>query len=149
MVISQITTLRAHLLWQLMCGRPSVGRSTPTRMAISQIPTLRPHLLWQVICGWAIVGRSIPHRTDYFTDYCSESSPTLTAHMQQTKSVGRSIPHRMVIHRLLPLRAQLLWQLLCGRASVGRSTLTRMAWFHRLLLWELTYSDRSYVAEQV
>ena len=49
--ISQIPTLRAHLLWQLICGRPSVGRSTPHRMAILQsddshlIPTLRAHMV--------------------------------------------------------------------------------------------------------
>ena len=79
MVILQITTVRAYLLWQLLCGRPSVGRSTPTRMAISQIATLRAHLLWQIICGRLIIGRSSLQSND-FTNTYSEISyliPTL------------------------------------------------------------------------
>ena len=77
--ISQIPTLRAHLIWQLLCGRPNVGRSTPTRMAISQITSLRAHLLWQIICGRLIIGRSSIQSNDFTNSY-SESSyliPTL------------------------------------------------------------------------
>ena len=153
MVISQISTLRTHLIWQLICGRPSVGRSVPfCRTAISQIPALRAHiwfLLWLIICG--------------------------------RPGAGRSTTCRTVISQILTLRAHILWQSICGRSSIGRSipplnsnftdcyfesSPTQKAhmwqleywqiyppsveqWFHRLLLWELTYSDRSYVVDQV
>ena len=43
--ISQIPTL----VWELIFGRPSVGRSTPCQMAISQIPALTAHISWQLI----------------------------------------------------------------------------------------------------
>ena len=91
MVISQITTLRAHLLWQLICGRPSVGKSTPTRMAISQIATLRAHLLWQLICGRLSVGRSTPTRM------AISQIATLRAHLLWQIICGRLIIGRSSI----------------------------------------------------
>ena len=64
--ISQIPTL----VWELIFGRPSVGRSTPCQMAISQIPALTAHISWQLIFhshserstfGRPGLGRSTPH----------------------------------------------------------------------------------------
>ena len=49
------------VLWELILGRPSVGRSTPYQMAISRIPALTVHisfLLWELILGRPSVGRS-------------------------------------------------------------------------------------------
>ena len=48
--------------WELIFGRPSVGRSSPLQMAISQILALTAHisfLLWELIFGRPNVGRSI------------------------------------------------------------------------------------------
>ena len=164
MVILQIPTLRAHLLWQFICGRPSVGRlhpqrkaishirallwelifgrpglgrSTPLRLAISQIPTLRPHLLWQLICGRPSVGRSTPHRMAML------QIPSLTAHMWQTKC--REIyPLRMAISHI----PALLWELIFGWPGLGRSTPHRMAISHSPtvrphLFWQLTHGRPS------
>ena len=64
--ISQIPTL----VWELIFGRPSVGRITPCQMAISQIPALTAHIWWQLIFhshsesstfGRPGLGRSTPH----------------------------------------------------------------------------------------
>ena len=49
------------LLWELIFGRPNVGRSTSHQMAISQIAALTAHisfLLWELIFVWPSVGRS-------------------------------------------------------------------------------------------
>ena len=142
--ISQIPALTTHislLLWELIFGRPNVGRSNPplNRNFTDSysdssyfIPTLRTHicrpgvgrstqpsngnyrfLLWELIFGRPSVGRSIPP---------SNGNDTF-----------------------------LLWELIFDRPDVGRSTL--LEWqFHRLLLWQLifhSYSQNSYLAHQV
>ena len=134
-------SVRAHLLWQLICGRPSVGRSTPHKMAISQIATLRAHLLWQII-------GSTPHRM------AISQIATLRAHLLWQiicgrPSVGRSTPlHRMAISQIATLRVHLLWQVVCGRANVGISIPPERQ-FYRVLLWELICADEVFYAKDL
>ena len=123
MAISQIPTLRAHLLWQVMCGRRKCRQIyPPLEWLILQIATLRAHiwfLLWQLICG--------------------------------RPSVGRSTPTRMAISQIATLRAHLLWQIICGRPIIGRSSLQNNDFTNSYS--ESSYLiptlDSSYVADQV
>ena len=130
MAISQIPTLRAHiwfLLWQLLCGRPNVGRSSPLlEWSISQITSVRAHLLWQLICSRPSVGRSTLPQTMIISQIPTLKSSylifTLTAPMWQTKC-RQIYPYRMAISQIATLRAHLLWQIICGRLIIGRSSI--------------------------
>ena len=128
MAISQIPTLIAYiwfLLWELICGRPSVGRSTSHcdftdsySESSYLIPTETTHM-WQTKCR-----QIYPHppQNGNFTDYYSEIS-MLRAHIWQTR-FWQIYLLQLVISQIPTLRAHicfLLWELTCGRPSVGRS----------------------------
>ena len=99
MAISQMPALTAHisfLLWELIFGRPGVGRSTPLHqiaiidsysensyLADHMLAGLPPHpsngdyrfLFWELIFGRPSFGRSTPYQLNgNFTDSCSDSS---------------------------------------------------------------------------
>ena len=140
MAISQIPALTAHYSESSTIGRPVLGRCNPCQMAISQIPTL----LWKLIFVRLSVGRSTPpiiwqfHRfllwQLIFHSY-SESSTF------GRPGLGRCNPCQIAILQI----PDLLWKLIFGRPSVGRSTAPHQWQFHRFLL----YPERSYLADQV
>ena len=137
-VISQIpalTALISFLLWELIFGRPGVGRSTPLHQMViidsypessyladqvlaDQPPTSNDNyrfLLCKLILGRPSVGRSPPtHQT------AISQIPALTAHI-----------------------SFLLWELIFGRPGVGRSTP-----LHQMVIID-SYPESSYLADQV
>ena len=128
--ISQIPTL----VWELIFGRPSVGRITPCQMAISQIPALTAHIWWQLI----------------FHSH-SESSTF------GRPGLGRSTPHFWVAISLIPtlttLISFLLWELIIWKTrswQIYHPLFERQ--FHWFLLWQLLFHStlRAYhLADQV
>ena len=109
--ISQIPAL----IWELIFGRPRVGRSTPCQMAISQISALTAHisfLLWELIIwqtrSWQIY---LPSNGD-FTDSCSDSSLLWELIIWQTRSWQIYPPHQMAISQIPALTAHISWQLI-------------------------------------
>ena len=181
MAISQIPAL----LWKLIFGRPSFGRSTPHHMAISQIaaqtnsyfsPTLKaphladqvladlppssmailpiPALLWKLIFGRPSVGRSNPPHQWQFHRFPWNSYfiLTLTAQHLADQVLADLPPHQMAISQI----PALLWKLIIGRPSVGRSTPCQMAILQiaaltahiSFLLWELTTLRAQHLADQ-
>ena len=109
--ISQIPAL----IWELIFGRPSVGRSTPVKWQFHRF------LLWQLI----------------FHSYSESSS-------FGRPGPDRSTSHPMVILQILALTAHYSENLSFGRPGLGRS-IPLIKWqFHRFLLWQLTFHDSSH-----
>ena len=138
--IHRFLHLTAHHSESSTFGRPVLGRSTPCQMAISQIPAL----LWKLIFGRPSVGRSTPHHM------AISQIAALTAHISfllwqlhiwQTRSWQIYPPSSMAILQI----PALLWKLIFGRPSGGRSNPPHQWQFHRFLL----YPGRSYLADQV
>ena len=126
MAISQIPALTAHisfLLWELIFGRSSVGRSNPipssyVNFTDSCSDSSYFTLLWELIFGRPDVGRSThyPSNGDYRF--------LLWKFIFGRPNVGRSTPHQIAISQIPVLTAHisfLLWELIFGRPGVGRS----------------------------
>ena len=174
MAISQIPALTAHisfLLWKLIVGRPSVGRSTPLlngnfTYSCSDSSELN---IWQTR-SWQIY----PPINGNFTYYCSDSSelniwqtkswqiyppqisqiPALTAHISfllwelniwQTRSWQICPPCQMVISQI----PALLWKLIFGRPSVGISTPHKQQFLIPALTAHISFPLNSYLTDQV
>ena len=121
MAISQIPAL----LWKLIIGRPSVGRSTPCQMAILQIAALTAHISFLL---WELTTLRAQHLADQFLSDVTPHQmaisqiPALTAHISfllweliiwQTRS-WQFYPHPMVISQIsgeIPI-SFLLWVLI-------------------------------------
>ena len=175
-----ISTLRAHI-WQTSCGQiyppikwwfhrlllwclifhsfsegsylaDQVLADLPPLEWQFQIPVLTVHiscLLWELIFGRSGVGRYTPHQMAIsqipaLTVHISFS--VLSAHIWQTR-MGRSTPPPTSNSNY----RFLIWELIFGRPSVGRST--PLEWqFHWFLLWQLIFhfcSESSYLADQL
>ena len=142
MAISQIPALTAHYSESSISqiGRPVLGRCNPCQMAISQIPAL----LWKLIFGRAqVLADQHPPSYGNFTDFCSENSyfiPTLKAPHLADQVLAHLPPSSMTILQI----PDLLWKLIFGRLSVGRSNPHPIIWeFHRFLLWQLIFHSYS------
>ena len=131
--ISQIPTL----VWELIFGRPSVGRIAPCQMAISQIPVLTAHIWWQLIFSFPLWELDIwqtrswqiyhPFLSGNFTD--SYSDKLLFHSYSESLSFGRpgpnrSTPHAMVISQIPALTAHYSESSTFGRPGLGRYTPT-------------------------
>ena len=131
-------------------GRPGLGRSTPSSMAILLIPAL----LWKLIFGRPSVGRSNPPHQWQFHRFLWNSYfiLTLTAQHLADQVLADLPPHQMAISQI----PALLWKLIIGRPSVGRSTPCQMAILQiaaltahiSFLLWELTTLRAQHLADQ-
>ena len=136
------------LLWELIFGRPSVGRYTPLFNAdftdscfdhSYSIPNLRTHI-WQI----QVLADLLPTSNGNFTDCCSE----LIFHYYSQNSyfalqvLADLPPIKWQFHRLL------LWQLIfhyysqnsyLAHADVHRSSPALTCSYCRFLLWELIF----------
>ena len=164
------------LLWELIFGRPRVGRSTPLK------PPFHKFLLWQLILDSysesSYLARPNVGRYNPPVEQLISQIPALTAHISfllwelifDTPGVGRSIPPsngnytfllwelifgRPSVGRSIPPSngndTFLLWELIFDRPDVGRSTLPWMAisQIAALIAHIHSYSENSYLADQV
>ena len=145
MAVFQIAALTAHisfLLWELIFGRPSVGRSTPIHPSNGNDRLL----LWEFIFGRPVWADLPPikwrfHRLLlwHFIFHSHSENSYLADQVLADLPPGSNGNYRF-----------LLWELIFGRPCVGRST--PLEWqFHRFLLWQLifhSYSESSYLAQQ-
>ena len=145
---------RAHI-WQTNCWH-----IYPPWRAVSQIPALTAHisfLLWELIFGRSGVGRYTPENSDLVLAHQMAISqiPALTVHISFSLLSAHIWQTRMGRFTPPPTSNSnyrfLLWELIFGRPSVGRST--PLEWqFHWFLLWQLIfqfYSESSYLADQL
>ena len=114
-----IPTLRAqHLADQVLADlTPHIQWQFHRFLLWQLIPTLRAHHLADQ------VGRSTPPSNGNFTDCCCDNSyfiPTLTAQHLADQVLADLPPSSMAISQI----PTLLWELIFGRPSVGRSTPT-------------------------
>ena len=146
------------LLWELIFGSPSVGISSPHKMAISHIPALTAHisfLLWELILHRPGVADLPLLSNGNFTDSWSDSTyfiPNVKTHIAQTRC-GKSTPpikwqfHRFLLWQLIfhsycessyfwrPDQVLLLWQLIyhsplkCGRSTPHRTAISEIPSF--------------------
>ena len=145
----QFYSMRAHiwfLCWQLICSRPSVGRSTPQNCHfIDSYSESWP--TWQLICGRPSVGRSTPSRTANFTvwelifDSFADSS-------YGEDQVWADLPCQSTILQyessyLIPTLRAHMWQTKCRQITPPNGNFTV-----RELIFD-PYTDSSYVADQV
>ena len=114
--ISQIPAL----IWELIFGRPCIGRSTPCQWQFHRF------LLWQLI----------------FHSYSESSS-------FGRPGPDRSTSHPMVILQILALTAHYSENLSFGRPGLGRSTPPIKWQFHRFLLWQLPTLRAQHLTDQV
>ena len=123
------------LLWELIFGRPSVGRSTPLFNAdfTDSCFDHSSFLIWELI-------------------------PVDSSHHQMT--IKNSYPessylaHQVLAdlsHHQMAIDTFLLWELIFGRPRCWQIYPPLNAAFHRFLLWQLifhSYSENSYLADQ-
>ena len=108
-------------------GWPGHGRSIPNQMAISLIPTLATliwFLLWELIIWQTRSWHIYPPIQWWFHRFLLWQLTTLRAQHLADQFLADVTPHiRWQIHKI----PALLWKLIYGRLSVGRSTPHHMA----------------------
>ena len=135
MAISQIPALP----WEIIFGRPSFGRSTPTSNGNSQIPVkfIFHSYSKSSTFGWPGVGRSTPHKYWFhrwlFIESHAAPADHLALHLQISPLNGNFTDSCSDSSYFIPtLRAQhLADQVLTGLPPI-------QWWFYRFLFWQLT-----------
>ena len=129
------------LLWELIFGRPSVGRSTPLQMAISQVPPLTAHisfLLWELIFGRPVVADlPLPPSNGHISGWAYQI-PSLLIFDQVLADLTPS--HISCSDYFMPTLRAHIWQ------TLVLADLPPIKWqFHRFLLWQFIFHSHSWV----
>ena len=136
------------LLWELIFGRPGLGRSTPSNSIFTRF------LLWELIFGRSGLDISTPitpqwfHRfllwdCSYLADQVLADLPLSNGNFTDSSSENSYLADQVLAYLPSPhqwFHRFLLWEFIFGRPGLGRSTPLECS-FYRFLLWEFIFGQ--------